>query len=55
MCLEVQTNKLEAVLLQEHVLPIIILPFVFEKSSEAVTDDVKKLIKMNFKNKFKNM
>ena len=36
-------------------LQIIILHFVFEKSSEAIIDDVKELIKMNFKNKFKNM
>lgn len=48
MCLEVQTNKLEAVLLQGHVLQIII-HLVFEKSLEAVIDDVKELIKMNFK------
>ena len=41
MCLDVQTNKLEAVLLQGHVLQIIILHFVFEKSSEAVIDDIK--------------
>ena len=54
MCLDVQTNKLEAVLLQGHVLQIIILHFVFEKSSEAVIDDIKELIKMNFKNKFRD-
>ena len=55
VCLEVQTSKLKAVLLQGHMLQVTILHFVFEKSSEAIIDDVKELIKMNFKNKFKNM